>query len=194
MSLFRPSSILSPFFPFGSSSDLDDFPSRRPASLLNAVQPWDFFQRESNFVAPRIDIHEEDQRYVLTAEVPGVKKEDIKVSIDAEHRRLTIEGQMKSEYTSGGEQQIPVEGGEGAEKVKSKEVAAKGEGRVGTPLISERVFGSFSRTFTMPIAANLADEKNVRARYDNGLLKLEIPKKTEALQRARQVTIEDVNE
>src|SRR5271166_5340477 len=45
--------------------------------------------------APRVDIAENDKEYVISAELPGVKKEEVKVSV--ENRVLSISGERKSE-------------------------------------------------------------------------------------------------
>jgi len=73
--------------------------------------------------APRItvDVAEKDGAYVVTAELPGVKKEDIRVDIDGE--QLTLQAEVKRE----------------------KE-AREGE-RV---LHSERLYGKVTRSFTLP--------------------------------------------
>ncbi len=42
---------------------------------------------------PRLDVSEHDQAFEIQAELPGVKKEDIKVSIDG--ARVTIEGECQ---------------------------------------------------------------------------------------------------
>lgn len=42
---------------------------------------------------PSIDISETDNQYLITAELPGMKKEDININI--ENRRLTISGERK---------------------------------------------------------------------------------------------------
>lgn len=44
--------------------------------------------------SPRIDVRENDKGYEIEAEMPGVKKDDIKVSID--HDRVTIEGECRT--------------------------------------------------------------------------------------------------
>lgn len=47
-----------------------------------------------NFV-PGIDISETENQFLITAELPGMKKEDIDISL--ENRRLTISGERKFE-------------------------------------------------------------------------------------------------
>jgi HSP20 family protein len=50
---------------------------------------------EEGTVSPRVDISENEQAYIVKAEMPGVKKEDVKVSI--ENQRVTIEAEVKHE-------------------------------------------------------------------------------------------------
>lgn len=70
---------------------------------------------------PALDVSESDKAYTVTAELPGVTKDDVKVSIDG--RRVTIEAQTS--------------------QTKEKK---EGE-RV---VYSERSSSSYSRTFTLP--------------------------------------------
>jgi HSP20 family protein len=70
--------------------------------------------------APLVDISEDDKEYVIKAEVPEVKKEDVKVT--AEEGTLTITGERKFE----------------------KEEKGKKYHRV------ERAYGSFVRNFALP--------------------------------------------
>jgi len=70
--------------------------------------------------APLVDISEDDKEYLIKAELPEVKKDDVKVT--AEEGTLTIMGERKFE----------------------KEEKGKKYHRV------ERAYGSFGRTFSLP--------------------------------------------
>ena len=70
--------------------------------------------------APLVDITEDDKEYLIKAEVPEMKKEDIKLSVHDDI--LTISGERKYE----------------------KEEKGKKYHRV------ERAYGSFTRSFTLP--------------------------------------------
>jgi HSP20 family protein len=70
--------------------------------------------------APRVDIAENDKEYAISAELPGVKIEEVKVSV--ENRVLSISGERKSE----------------------KEEKGKKYHRI------ERTYGAFTRSFTLP--------------------------------------------
>ena len=71
-------------------------------------------------LSPALDITESDHDYVVTVELPGVKKEDL--SIEMNEGILTIRGEKKSEREE--------------KKERSHWV--------------ERTYGSFSRAFTLP--------------------------------------------
>jgi len=45
--------------------------------------------------APAVDIHEEDSRYLLTADIPGVNRSDVEITLD--EGVLTVKGERKSE-------------------------------------------------------------------------------------------------
>ena len=47
---------------------------------------------------PRVDIHEEDARFVVTADLPGVEGKDIEIT--AEKGVLTLKGERRSEKKS----------------------------------------------------------------------------------------------
>lgn len=49
----------------------------------------------NNVWAPAVDIREEDGRYLITADLPGVKSEDIDITL--EHGVLTIQGSRDEE-------------------------------------------------------------------------------------------------
>lgn len=96
---------------------------------------------------PTVDILENETQYLIQAELPAVPKEQVKVSVN--ERVLNISGERRSESANGN--------GEAAFKQRR----------------SERSFGSFSRSFTLP---EDADEAAIRAEYKDGVLSLHIPK------------------
>ena len=93
----------------------------------------------------KVDVKETDGGYTVQAEVPGVPKEDIHVSIDGNVVSLRAEVRQHDQKTEG-------------EKV----------------LRSERYFGSVARSFQLPVEVDAAQAK---AKYDNGVLTLTLPKK-----------------
>ena len=59
------------------------------------VLPLTDRQNSASSFYPALDVIEEKDQYVLKADLPGISKEDIKVSV--ENGLLTIEGERKSE-------------------------------------------------------------------------------------------------
>lgn len=76
--------------------------------------------------APRVDIAEDDKEWLVKADLPEVKKEDVKLTV--ENGVLTITGERKFE----------------------KEEKSKKYHRI------ERAYGNFLRSFTLPDAADAA--------------------------------------
>ncbi|MGH8633015.1 MAG: Hsp20/alpha crystallin family protein [Burkholderiales bacterium] len=66
-----------------------------------------FFVRPVNFEAPagtaqfRVDVSENENAYTLRAEIPGVKKEDINVSIDGDTVAISAEVKNEKEVKNG---------------------------------------------------------------------------------------------
>jgi HSP20 family protein len=76
---------------------------------------------DEGLAMPRIDVSENEKAYEVRAELPGVNKEDVKVSIDG--NRVTIEGDIQQ----------------------------ANEQRQGDQLVySERVTRKYQRSFTLP--------------------------------------------
>jgi HSP20 family protein len=101
----------------------------------------------SRAAAPAIDVSEDEDKYVVTAEIPGTKRED--VTVEVKDDVLSIRGEKKSERE------------EKKEHVRW----------------SERTYGSFVRSFQLPPNAN---GDRIAASFQNGVLRLEIPKREEA--------------
>lgn len=94
----------------------------------------------------KVDVTESDNGYSVQAEVPGVPKEDIHVSIDRNVITLSAEVRQQDEQKKG-------------DKL----------------LRSERYFGAVSRSFQLPAEI---DQSRAKAKYDNGILTLTLPKKS----------------
>ncbi len=109
----------------------------RPVRVAQQAQPGQ--------VQIRMDVTENEAGYVVHAEIPGVRKEDINVAIEG--NQVTLGAEIKREYD-----------------VKDGE----------RELRTERSYGSAYRSFTLP--ADL-DEQKSTARYENGILELQLAKK-----------------
>ena len=93
----------------------------------------------------KVDVKETNSGYTVQAEVPGVPKEDIHVSVEGNVVSLRAEVRQLDQQVEG-------------EKV----------------LRSERYFGQVARSFQLPADIDAARAK---AKYDNGVLTLTLPKK-----------------
>jgi HSP20 family protein len=141
--------IINRLNPFGELSDpfKDDFFRNlawRPMYRLMEDQPM-----------MRIDLKEDDKQFVVTAELPGVNKEDIKVSIDGNQVSLSAEVKREKEDK------------EGAKVLRS-----------------ERYHGRVARTLLLDESV---DQANAKARYENGVLELTLPKAQQSESRLLEI-------
>ena len=96
-------------------------------------------------ITPDFEVKETKEGLSISAELPGVAEKDIDISLSDD--QLTISGEKKSEETKEGE----------------------------TFHISERCFGSFSRSLKLPYKP---EEKQISASFKDGILKVIIPRPT----------------
>jgi len=97
-----------------------------------------------------IDVRETDQAYTVEAELPGVEKKDIQVSVQDNAVTVRAEARRSSERAEG------------------------------NCIRQERYEGQISRTFTLP---GPVDEGKASAHYEQGVLKLTLPKSAGSTQR-----------
>jgi HSP20 family protein len=112
-------------------------------------------------VAIKVDVAEKDNGYLVHAEIPGVNKDDIQVTIEGNQVTIAAEVKKVSEATNG---------------------EASNGGRV---LRSERYYGAAYRSFVLPVEV---DETASEAKYENGVLELKLAKK--AALAGRKLTIQ----
>lgn len=93
----------------------------------------------------KVDVKESDKAYTVAAEVPGVAKEDIHVSIDGSV--VTLRAEIKQQDSQSQDEKV---------------------------LRTERYYGAVSRSFQLP---QDIDQNQAKAKYDNGVLILTLPKK-----------------
>ena len=84
LSVFRPGSMEDQFGHMVENMFQDFF-----APLAQGGGRW----AEEGLSVPRLDVKEHEKAFEVQAELPGVKKEDVKVSIDGQ--RVTIEGECQ---------------------------------------------------------------------------------------------------
>jgi len=106
----------------------------------------------------RVDVSENDKGYEIRAEIPGAKKDDIRVSID------------------GGTVSISAE----IQREKEDEKTAKGT----RSIVRELYYGAASRSFSL---AQPVDSKQAIAKFEDGVLKLSLPKLSESASRTLKI-------
>lgn len=104
-------------------------------------------------VFPPVNVYDDGESYIVTAEMPGVASEDL--SIEATARALKLKGERRRP-----------EEGEGSYHRR------------------ERDYGVFNRTIEL---GSQVDPDKVKARYENGVLEVVLPKAEEA--RPRQISV-----
>ncbi len=82
--------LLTRFDPFAEIRDLEK-------RLLGAVELPKQDKEVANVSAfiPTVNTREDDKTYVIELDLPGIKKENIKVNIDSENHILSISGERK---------------------------------------------------------------------------------------------------
>lgn len=105
---------------------------------------------------PSVDVREDDKCFTIHAEIPGVKKEDI--SCDLNEGVLTISGERKEKKKEENERYHRV----------------------------ERMYGKFSRSFTLP---KNCDPNKISANYNEGVLELCLPKTAPTTPQSRKIDI-----
>lgn len=98
--------------------------------------------------APRVDIIEDEKNIYIQAELAGVPKEEVKVSVNDDNV-LSIKGNKKRSFNEN-------------EKLEDK-----------TYIRSERNFGEFSRAFLLP---DNVKKDSIQAKFENGVLFLNLEK------------------
>ncbi|KAG8917264.1 hypothetical protein FRC01_002575 [Tulasnella sp. 417] len=140
--------------------------------------------------AAKVELKEEGSNYVIEAEVPGVKKEHLDVTVGDHGRSITIEGRV---FARSADSQQPRSA---ADATSSSELAASqavqgGDASSSSNAVTQQQQGgsevaatasggqqwetrsSFSRTIWLP---RPVDSSKVSGKLEDGVLRLEIPK------------------
>ncbi|MDA3861119.1 MAG: Hsp20/alpha crystallin family protein [Melioribacteraceae bacterium] len=127
-------------------------PVREFDNINNSIQKYfdDFTTMKSSFntdsFSPKFDVSEKGNQLIIDAEIPGVNKEDFKITL--QDNILTIQGEKKN---------------------ASEENERK-------YFITERSYGSFNKSFTLP---EEVDSDKVNAKFNNGVLSIILDKVAE---------------
>lgn len=107
-------------------------------------------------IAPAVDIAEKDKEYQITAELPGLDEHHVEVKLS--NGVLTVKG----------------------EKSEGKEEREKDYH------LTERRYGAFQRSFTLP---DDVDTAKIAAGFKNGVLTISLPKSAEALKSEKKIEV-----
>lgn len=105
---------------------------------------------------PAMDVSEDADAYTLTAELPGMSESEIELAV--RDGILTLTGEKKQEKDK-----------------KDKNF-----------YMSERIFGAFDRSFTLPDGV---DTDKIAAKFAKGVLTITLPKKPEAKSAPKKVEV-----
>jgi len=121
---------------------------------------------------PAVDIRETEKAYVMDMELPGYSEKEIEIHVDGSNLSIVAKrenaAEKKEENASTGD-------------ATEDQNTAKDQG---VWLLRERRISSVSRSFKLP---QNADPEEVSAVFKNGILTLEVKKRTEAQKRVIQV-------
>lgn len=115
-------------------AELPALPALNPLRTLRELLAWDPFQEmapllpiENQRVIPPFEVRETKDRFVFTADLPGIEVKDIEILLTG--NRLTVTGTRMNKVEKGEE---------------------------GEYYARERTYGRFTRSFTLPEGADLA--------------------------------------
>ncbi|MGV3532800.1 MAG: Hsp20/alpha crystallin family protein [Chthoniobacteraceae bacterium] len=125
---------------------------------MNRLFDFSFPSRDSGLFSgwsPALDVYDEKDSLLVKVELPGMKKEDIQINL--QNGVLTVSGERKHEF----------------------------EKKEGETFRSERYFGKFQRSVTLP--TQVAPD-GIKASYKDGVLAIRLPKAEEA--KPRQIDVD----
>ena len=129
-----------------------------PLRVMQDLLRWDPFRQMTPFAGPMtasedrgmfmpdFDVKETKDSYMFKADLPGIKDSDLDITLSG--NTLTISGKREAEHREESD----------------------------TYYAYERSYGTFSRSFTLPEAA---DADHIQADLRDGVLKLVLPKRPE---------------
>ncbi len=133
----------------------------------------DFFGQSAMQNVPAVNVLEHSDGFRIEVAAPGLKRDDFKINLN--HNNLTISAyrEERSESPSNGNNGDGQSGGQDRDRERYTR--------------REFSYSSFQRTFMLP---GSVDAENIHAKYEDGVLRIEIPKREEAkVKPPRQIQI-----
>jgi HSP20 family molecular chaperone IbpA len=167
----------------------EPFSAQTMGPLRYRGRPFDHPFLREGALRPSVDLTEQGNAYVVEAELPGVKKENIEVNVGDNGQSVTIQGRIQHRSTQPAETVKAVEKDnvapspgteEGSDNhISTVDAAESLTASQATPLTTERFFSgdaSFTRTVWLP---REVDQSKVTAKLEDGILTLRLPKADE---------------
>jgi len=130
--------------------------------------------------APRMDVCETDKEWLVEAELPGMKADNVDVRIQDHH--LILRAETREEEAQPAEaQESKGDGGRAQGQQAGRQAAQR------RYAYRERRYGFFERM--LPLPENV-DEQNVRCEFQDGLLTIHLPKSEQASPQAQRIPIQ----
>jgi HSP20 family protein len=120
------------------------------------MEPMTRFDSPFGIAVPAVDVTEDEKSYKIAAELPGASEKDIDITVTGD--MLVLKGEKREEHE---------------EKDKNR-------------YLSERVYGSFQRTFEIPEGV---DRDKIAADFSKGVLTLTLPKSAEAQKEQKKIEV-----
>jgi len=132
--------------------------------------------------SPKINLSEDENNYYIHADLPGMKKDQVKMELSDEDRVLTISGEREtiiddsdkaSKKDSTKEENNKENTNENKKSKKEEQNETKNEENNKKYSRIECSYGKFSRSFSIP---ENADINNIQAKMENGVLEVTLKK------------------
>jgi len=120
------------------------------------VEPMARYESSFTMPTPAVDITEDEAGYKVTAELPGMSEKEIEVVVSDD--TLTLKGEKRAE-----------------KEQKEKNL-----------YLSERSYGSFQRSFTLPEGV---DREKITADFAKGVLTIGMPKTAKAKEAEKKIEV-----
>ena len=120
------------------------------------MEPIGLYGSSFTFPTPAVEVTEDDKMFKIMAELPGLEQKDIEVNLSGD--TLTLKGEKRYEKDERGKDQH----------------------------MSERAYGSFQRSFTVPESV---DRDKITAELTKGVLTITLPKSAAAQQPKKTIDI-----
>ena len=139
--------------------------------MMTIFQPfantlWNSLKDTEITKVPKTDLRDTGDSYVLEADMPGFRKEEIKLSLEGDV--LTIAAEHTAEKQN---KEAPEKDGESGETKTAEQPESKG-------------------TYLQRLDISNVDVEHIDAAYENGVLTLTLPKKQPAKPEVKQIEIQ----